>query len=51
MPYYPTYNPYSVPSFASSIGSSNYYPNNSNSQVIWVQGEQAAKSYPVAPWK
>ena len=44
MNYYPTYNgPYTIPTTATPMQTQN------QNTFAWVQGEEAAKSYPVAP--
>ena len=44
MNYYPTYNgPYTIPTTAPTMQTQN------QNTFAWIQGEEAAKSYPVAP--
>jgi len=47
-PFYPTgYQPYQMPGTQMSLANGNSFQTGTSSQLIWVQGEAAAKSYPI----
>lgn len=48
MAYYQPPNPYFSPTSVTAPASS-AFPTQSNNSFVWVQGEEAAKAYPVAP--